>query len=212
MDHSKHASEIFDQLAELYQSKYMDVAAYAVELDSFLGLLNSPSPSILEIACGPGNITRYVLNKKPGLNIMATDLAPKMIALARLNCPEAVFKVMDCRKINSIAGKFDGIIAGFCLPYLNSAELNDLVKDIAVLLKEGGVLYLSTIEGEYKNSGYKKSSTGQEVFMHYYRFEDIEPVFLQHHLKIISKRSVTLPENPHQDIDLLIIAVKQNGL
>jgi 2-polyprenyl-3-methyl-5-hydroxy-6-metoxy-1,4-benzoquinol methylase len=212
VDHSKQASEIFDKLAELYQSKFMDVSAYASELDSFLALFASPNPNILEIACGPGNITKYILSKNPSLNILGIDLAPKMIELAKLNCPEAQFEVMDCRHISSLKTKYDGIILGFCLPYLNKSELENLVKDVSSLLQPDGKLYLSTIEGVHKNSGYKKGSTGDEIFMHYYELADIEAIFSEAYLQIISEKRVSVPTNPNNDIDLIIVAVKQNGL
>lgn len=190
----------------------MDVTAYASEIDRFLKLITIPKPNLLEIACGPGNITKYILSKNPTLTILGIDLAPKMVELAKLNCPEATFEVMDCRQISSLKTKYDGIIVSFCLPYLNKSELENLVKDISGLLQPGGKLYLSTIEGVHKNSGYKKGSTGDEIFMHYYEFADIETIFSDAHLQIISEKRVSVPTNPNNDIDLIIIAVKQNGL
>ncbi len=212
MDHSKQASEVFDKLAELYQLKYMDVSAYTSELDIFLKLLTGTSPNILEIGCGPGNITQYVLSKNPKLEVFGIDLAPGMIELAKLNCPGASFDVMDCRQICSLKTKYDGIIAGFCLPYLKKAEMQRLVEDLSNLLLPGGVLYLSTIEGNHKESGYKKSSTGDEIFIHYYEYADIEPLFSKSHLQILSGNRISVPTNPHKDVDLIMIAVKQNGL
>ena len=212
VDHSKQASEVFDKLAELYQSKFMDVSAYASEIDHFLKLITIPKPNLLEIACGPGNITRYIISKNPTVTILGIDLAPKMIELAKLNCPEASFEVMDCRHISSLKTKYDGIIVSFCLPYLNKSEIENLVKDISGLLQPGGKLYLSTIEGDYKNSGYKKGSTGDEIFMHYYDYAAIEVLFYEAQLQIISKSRVSVSTNPHKDTDLIIIAAKQKRL
>ena len=212
MDHSKKASEVFNKLAELYQSKFMDVTAYASEIDRFLRLITIPKPNLLEIACGPGNITRYILSKNPSLTILGIDLAPKMVELAKLNCPEASFEVMDCRQISSLKNKYDGIIVSFCLPYLNKSELENLVKDISGLLQPGGKLYLSTIEGDYKNSSYKKGSTGDEIFLHYYDYASIEVLFSEAQLQTISQSRVSVSTNPHKDVDLIIIAAKQTGL
>jgi ubiquinone/menaquinone biosynthesis C-methylase UbiE len=212
VDHSKHAAEVFNKWADVYQTRFMDVSAYATALDLFINLLPHPSSSVLEIACGPGNITKYVLSKKPDLNIHGIDLAPNMVDLARLNCPGATFEVMDCRHVNTLTKKFDGIIAGFCLPYLNQFEVEDLIRDISLLLNEGGSLYISTIEDSFLKSGLKKGSTGDELFTYYYELKDIESPLSKYGLKIISQKRVSVSGNPHHDIDLLLVAVKQHGL
>jgi cyclopropane fatty-acyl-phospholipid synthase-like methyltransferase len=119
---------------------------------------------------------------------------------------------MDCRHISSLKTKYDGIILSFCLPYLNKSEVENLVKDVSSLLQPDGKLYLSTIEGVHQNSGYKKGSTGDEIFMHYYELADIESIFSEAYLQIISEKRISVPTNPNNDIDLIIVAVKQNGL
>jgi 2-polyprenyl-3-methyl-5-hydroxy-6-metoxy-1,4-benzoquinol methylase len=212
VDHSQHPAEVFNKIADLYQARFMDVSAYAAELDNFINLLTHPSSSVLEIACGPGNITKYVLSKRPNLNIHGIDLAPRMVELARLNCPGSTFEVMDCRRINTFSQKFDGIIAGFCLPYLNHDEVENLIRDISMLLNEGGSLYISTIEDNFAKSGLKKGSTGDELFVYYYELKDIEILLSKYDLKIISQRRVSVSGNPHQDVDLLLVALKQNRL
>lgn len=187
----------------------MDVSAYVPELDNFINLLPHPFPSVLEIACGPGNLTKYVISKIEGLKFLGIDLAPKMIELAKLNCPQADFNVMDCRQINSLPQKFDGVIVGFCLPYLNKNEASKLIDDIAKLLNDGGIVYISTIEGSYTNSRFKEASTGDEVFVYYYESKEIEDWISQAGLTLLTKRRVLVASNPHQDIDLVLIAKKK---
>ena len=55
---------IFNHHAEEYQSKYMDLAKYHESLDLFCSLVPT-SPHLLDIACGPGNMTKYVLDQYP---------------------------------------------------------------------------------------------------------------------------------------------------
>jgi len=209
IDHSKQAAEVFDKLALLYQQRFMDVSAYGAELDSFIDRLPKPSPSILEIACGPGNITRYLLDRLPDARILGTDLAPAMIDLARMNCPTASFEVMDCRNLSSLKQRFDSVIAGFCLPYLNPAEAAELFSNISQLLNEGGLLYLSTIEGEREKSGMKKGSTGDEVFQFYYPATDLSKWASKAGFRLISLHSTVVQNNVHADTDLILIAAKK---
>lgn len=188
----------------------MDVSAYATELDQFIQLLPE-APSVLEIACGPANLTKYILDRKGDARITGIDLAPKMIELARLNCPGADFLVMDGRNISSIEQKFDGIAAGFCLPYFNAGETRQLIKDMANLLRENGKLYLSTIEGSYEKSGFRKGSTGDEVFMYYYEAGQLEEWLSAAGFRIVLKNKVLVSSNPHQDVDLVIVAERSVG-
>src|SRR6218665_64086 len=118
MDKNQKAVAIFDKLATLYQSKFMDVSMYAVGLDLFCTTVKKEA-AVLELACGPGNITRYLLNKRPDLKIMATDLAPNMVTLGKANNHEAEFILLDCRDLLVLNRKFDAVICGFCLPSIN---------------------------------------------------------------------------------------------
>lgn len=188
MHHSTTAAEIFNKHASLYQEKYMDVNGYAESLDLFLQLLSNTEGEILDVACGPGNITQYVLNKRPGLQILGIDLAPNMLELARKNNPTAKFTEMDCRNISQLKQRFDGIILGFCLPYLNKDEAIQLVNDATALLNPKGILYLSTMEDDYEKSRMQTSSQGDQLFMYFHQADylvaameakNLEPVYLK---------------------------------
>jgi 2-polyprenyl-3-methyl-5-hydroxy-6-metoxy-1,4-benzoquinol methylase len=67
----------------------MDLSLYDESYDDFCQLLQKKNASILEIGCGPGNVTKYLLGKRPDYKIHATDAAPSMLALAKINNPTA---------------------------------------------------------------------------------------------------------------------------
>lgn len=207
VDHSKQAVEVFDKNAGLYQLKFMQVTAYETALNKFLEQINT-NASILDIACGPGNISRYLLNKKPYLQITGIDLSPAMLELAKVNCPGASFQLMDSRQIGELQQKFDGIVSGFCLPYLDKAEGTTMIKDSARLLLPGGYFYLSTMLGEYRLSEFKTGSTGDRVFTHYYSEDDIEDMLQQAGLRPVLKEIITPPQGVAADTDIVIVAAK----
>jgi cyclopropane fatty-acyl-phospholipid synthase-like methyltransferase len=172
-DHSKESANVFDRMAELYSEKFMDIDLYNDSYDAFRDLLPQNS-RILELACGPGNITKYLLSKRNDLKILATDLAPNMVKLTAKNNPDAEVRVLDCRKIDELSEKFRGIICGFLLPYLSKEETQKLISDSRNLLEDNGILYLSAIEGPYSRSGYEKSSNGKEqCYVYYYEEADL---------------------------------------
>ncbi|HEX6915309.1 MAG TPA: class I SAM-dependent methyltransferase [Chitinophagaceae bacterium] len=168
MDSYQITFDTWNKGARLYQEKFMDLDLYNDTYDRFCGLIEKESPAVFEIGCGPGNITKYLLSKRPDFRIEAIDIAPNMIELARANNPAARFAVMDCRQIDSLTAKYDAIIAGFCMPYLSKEDNAKLIKDCSALLHNGGILYFSTIKGDYGNSGYRTASTGDECYIYYY--------------------------------------------
>src|ERR1700751_220505 len=102
MDKTNMAIAVFDKYAQQYQDKFMRLDAYHDSFDLFCRSIKKENAAVLELACGPGNITRYLLKQRPDLNILATDLSVNMLALAKKNNPTAAFKLMDCRDIDKL--------------------------------------------------------------------------------------------------------------
>lgn len=208
MDKTKIAVSVFDKLADVYQGKFMDVYLYHDSLNNFCKQVPKANATILELACGPGNITKYLLSKRPDLDIFGIDLAPNMVALAKENNPNAKFEVMDCRAIATLRRKYDGIVCGFCLPYLSDIEAEKMIQDAGRLLNYSGILYLSTMEGYYNKSQWETGSSGDKVFMHYHHADELTRILKKEHFKIISLERLEYISNAKETIDLIIIAKK----
>lgn len=208
MDKSAAAVAVFDKLAELYQTKYMDVARYARSLDLFCQNTKSDA-QILELACGPGNITKYLLDKRPDFQILGTDLAPNMIALAQTNNPSAQFEVMDCRQIAKLKTTYDAIMCGFCLPYLSKEEALQLIGDASKIMNTGGIFSISTMEDNYSKSGIEFSSSGDSVFMHYHEAGYLTQALLENGFELIDLERISYEHNHKPTTDLILIAKKR---
>ena len=123
MDKYKETFQTWNKIASIYQDKFMNLDLYNDTYDIFSELITERNPTILEIGCGPGNITKYLLDKRADFKITVIDIAPNMIELAKKNNPTADFKVLDSRNIDKLKIEYDGIIAGFCIPYLSKVDL-----------------------------------------------------------------------------------------
>lgn len=167
-DKTTIAVGIFDKLANLYQERFMDVSLYTDSFHAFCDTLSKPDATILEVACGPGNVTRFLLDIRPDFKIHGTDLAPAMLELARQNNPTAVFSLLDCRQISAIDQQFDAILCGFAFPYLSKAEVIQFIADASSQLLPEGVLYISTMEDDNSKSDWQAGSTGDKIFMNYH--------------------------------------------
>ncbi len=209
MDKTKIATEVFNKCANAYQDKYMDVGLYADTFDLFCDYLPKENARILELACGPGNITKYLLRKRPDFKILGIDLAPNMIGLAKINNPGAEFQLMDCRDIHQLHKKYDAVMCGFCLPYLSKEETMKLISDVPKLLKSDGIFYISTMEDDYSKSGFQTSSSGDQLFVHYHQADYLIHALKENGFEIIALRRKKYPTNDETKItDLVIIAGK----
>ncbi|PZD79504.1 trans-aconitate 2-methyltransferase [Mesonia sp. K7] len=167
MDKYQETFLTWDQVALAYQEKFMDLSLYNHTYDAFIRFLPQKA-SVLDVGCGPGNITRYLLEKNPNHQLLGIDVSPKMVALAAKNNPTADFEVMDCRDISLLSQKFEGIIAGFCIPYLSKTDCQHFFKACADLLQPKGVFYLSFVPGNPKNSGFISNKQGSRVYFNYH--------------------------------------------
>jgi 2-polyprenyl-3-methyl-5-hydroxy-6-metoxy-1,4-benzoquinol methylase len=212
MDKTEAAISIFNRHAEEYQSKYMDLAKDHDSLDLFCSLIPT-APHLLDLACGPGNMTRYMLDQNPSAKILGIDLAPKMLDLARINNPTATFQLMDCRNISELSKKYDGILCGFCLPYLSKEESLKLIKDAAELLNPDGIFYLSTMEGDDTQSGWVGPSSGgkeKKLYMHYHQEDYLVKALIDNDFLINLTQRISSPiEGKEPVTDLVIVAKKR---
>jgi len=167
MNHNEQAVALFNKLADSYADRFMNVDSYASGFDFFLQQLKR-NASILDVACGPGNITRYLLNKHPDLQILGIEMAPRMIELAQQNNPEATFSLHDAQSLQTLPQNFDAIVTGFLFPYLDQEAVISYLKSAFNQLNENGLLYISTIEDHYENSSLQASSTGEQLMQYFY--------------------------------------------
>lgn len=210
IDKTALAVSLFDKLADLYQQKFMNQDLYQDSFGLFCDLLKVKGAAVLDVACGPGNISKCLLNRRPDLQLLGIDLAPNMVKLAEINNPSAKFEVMDGRNISSLHSTFDGIMIGFCLPYLSKEEAIKMISDAAVLLNAGGVIYISTMEDDYDKSGFKKGSTGDEIFMHYHEGAYLIKALEENNFTILHTIRQPYPgEGDAAATDLILIAVKK---
>lgn len=207
----KSAIELFDVHALTYQEKYMGVGLYGDTLDRFCDLIAEKNAAILDIACGPGNITRYLLDKRPDFQILGIDLSPKMLELAAVNNPGARFESVDIKEVNQIKERYEGIVCGFGLPYLSKKEALQFIQDVHAMLKSGGILYLSTMEDDHDKSGFQSPSGGGDEQM-YINFH--EEGYLREALdgngfaEVFVHKVKTTSEEGIQTTDMILIAKK----
>jgi trans-aconitate methyltransferase len=212
MENFELSVQRFDQFATEYARRFMDLNAYSDSIDRFCDWIVTEQPKILELGCGPGNVTRLLKLRFPESQITAIDLAPQMIEIASIHLPDVDFLVMDVRDISIIPVKFDAIMCSFCLPFLSKTDTFKLIADSACHLIPGGVFYVSTMEGNEERAGFETTSFSgdAEIYFNYHRQVDLEQAFVKSGFEI---RQVKLQDYIEPDgsstTDMIFIAIKK---
>ena len=210
-DHYKNTIATWKKVAHLYEEKFMDLDIYNESYTAFSSEISTSDALILEIGCGPGNITRWLGTNLPQATILATDVASEMIEVAKKNVDDVQFEVLDARDIASLNSKFDAIMCGFCVPYLNKIDLNLLIKNSAALLNTEGIVYLSFIEGDYSNSRIQTGSTTDgSMTVHEYQELDVQEMFEANSIDQIKSIRVAYPlSDGSEQIHLILLGRKK---
>jgi cyclopropane fatty-acyl-phospholipid synthase-like methyltransferase len=209
MDHCAISASVFHKLADRYREKYMDLTVYDDFYQEFCELLRPERACVLDVACGPGNVSRYLMAQRPDLDLFGIDLAPRMVELARKAIPAAQFAVHDCRDLAGLKRHFDGIICAFGLPYLSREEAVAFIEAAHTALEPDGVLYLSTMLGRTEDSGFERCSSGDQVYVNYHSEDHIITSLHSSGFTIIKQKRIPSPAAaPKPTTDLIVVAKK----
>ena len=211
MENYNKTIKTYNEVALNYENKFMEMDLYNDTYDFFCSLLNANS-EVLDIGCGPGNITKYFLKIRKDLKITGIDLAPNMIERAKLNVPNAHFIVKDALKIDELTNTFDGVVIGFCMPYLNREDCSKLIRSSSEKLNRNGIIYISTMEDDCGKSGYETTSfsDGKEVYVYYHQEDHIKTELINNGFEILKIDRKDYPEPDGTFLtDMIFIARKK---
>lgn len=208
MDKNSLAVDVFNRNAINYKQAFSDVSGYSDSLNFFLKQLPH-NASVLDLACGPGNVATFLFERNPSLNILGFDLSEDMVKLAKSSCEWGSFQVGDCRKID-LDQSFDGILLSFILPYLDLVEVTNLFHSVRTNLTENGSIYLSTMEGTEEMSGLQTSPAGNSLYMYYYVQSKLDALIEEAGLSIsYFKRQPFIHPNGTPFSDLIYVLKKR---
>lgn len=108
-------------------------------LDKYQKLLPKDSQTILELGCGMGITTEYLIRK--GFDIIATDISDVALAYVKNISAQVKTKQMDMQKSFPFAdNQFSIIIADLCLHYFDEQTTVKIMCEIKRILKPKGIL------------------------------------------------------------------------
>ncbi len=113
-----------------------------------------PGQRVLELACGPGGLVPQILSRiEPGGRLVATDISPKMVEVAKAaqDGPDVEFMEMGLDWLDSPSGVADRILCRF--GYMFATDPAAALHEARRVLKGGGYL-VSTIWAEPERNPY----------------------------------------------------------
>lgn len=115
-----------------------------VEADVLARYRDALSGRILELGCGAGRLTGYLLELSS--DVHGIDVMPAMVEYCARAYPGGRFEVGDLRDLGSVGtASYDAVVAGFnVLDVLDHTERRDALAQIARVLSPGGLLVLSS--------------------------------------------------------------------
>ncbi|MCR4642624.1 MAG: class I SAM-dependent methyltransferase [Lachnospiraceae bacterium] len=134
-------------------------------LERFEDIIKQTDKPVLDLGCGGGNDTLYLLSK--GKQVIPCDMSETAIANIKKNFPEVgetyCFNMLDGFPFED--GTFDLIIADLCLHYFTEKETADILQEIKRILLPGGHLIFRVNSVNDKNHG---AGDGTEIEHHVY--------------------------------------------
>jgi SAM-dependent methyltransferase len=141
--HASYESHYFDATSIKYREEFI--------LDPLFKNAKLENKRILDLACGSGYNSVYLKKRFPGLTCVGLDISEDACVEYRKNTGEIAYMVDLTRSID-IAEKFDAavIIGGLhhCI-----ADLPQTLRNIASLLKPGGLLYMMEPSSDFFLNG-----------------------------------------------------------
>lgn len=121
--------------------------------------LPNPYPTVLELGCGSGALTRHLVGA--GLEVIASDASPAMVDLVRRSVPEAAEHRLIALPDDPIPRADVIVSVGHTLNYVSDVEaVRRALARLAGSLNPGGLIAVDMLDLEYGRVRHAPGSTG----------------------------------------------------
>lgn len=145
-DFRQRVAARFDAAATTYDAHSPVQRHAAVRLAGLIATAGlPPRPRVLEIGCGTGHLTERLALHLPAARIIATDIAPAMVAVCRArlgDAPRLAYAAFDGMQ-PAVSGPFDLVCANLATQWF--VDQPATLAQLTTLLAPGGLLALSLL-------------------------------------------------------------------
>ncbi len=137
-------------------------------LDTFIDIIENSKTPIIDLGCGSGNDTLYLINH--GKETISIDCSDYAIEKIKLNIPETKAILHDMTKPFNFANNYtDVVIADLSLHYFSKDVTNQIIAEISRILVPNGHLLIRV---NSMNDTNFCAGQGKEIEKHFYFVDD----------------------------------------
>ncbi len=197
----------YNKIADIYTDRYFDISPDQPLVDRFLDLLE-PEAKILDVGCGPGNFTQYLVSQ--GFQVEGIDLSEGMLASARGHLPHVPLQNMDLRELTYPDQSFDGIFSAYSLIHVPAAEISKTLQGFHRVLAPNGFLFILAQSGSSDHMVDEPLMEGEKTFVNFFSLDQLVRDITAAGFAIKQHVELPLPDpDSLSDSMLFIIAQKQ---
>lgn len=179
--------KVYDIIAKKYSS-YKKGFYPKESLEEFFMYLN-PSSSILDLGCGPGQVSKIFYDAKHSVTCL--DFSKEMLRIAKKDMPNARFLLWDIRNMKDILENksFDGVWADGSLLHMSKEEIPSVFNQVHNVLRDNGIFYISVKEGEGEKDIIDKRYNNISRHFSYFQFMELSDLLVKSNFKLIHSSS-----------------------
>lgn len=205
MDKSKIAVSTYEKIADIYTKQYFDDLTDNLYIDKFLEKLPKDG-KILDVGCGPGQFTKYMMDK--GFQVEAVDYSNEMLTIAKQRVPAGSFRQMDMRELDFENESFDGLLVAYSLIHIPTEDIPKTMRGFHRILKSQGYMEIIAQKGEADRIIDEPFMPSEKMFFNFFTKERLSKFIEEAGLKITYQLE-TKSQDPDSVSDMVIYTIAQ---
>ncbi|MGQ8335991.1 class I SAM-dependent DNA methyltransferase [Sunxiuqinia sp. A32] len=202
--------EFYSKYSSQFDAKIGTLDLYDESYTSFIERAKKPK-NLLDLACGPGNVSQFIKNLIPDTEITCVDLSEEMLTIAKQKIPDGKFFKSDILDINIPKETYDLIICAFGLPYIQSEEIDKLVAQVNCFSHQDSLIYISCMKGEKSAIEEISFANKEKLIINYHTKENVLNEFRKGGYELIDYKEQDYPElDGSVTTDMIFNFSKQN--
>ena len=200
--------DFYSKYSTQYNSKIGSLNLYDELYKSFVD--NAPRKStLLDLACGPGNVSAFLLKLIPDVKITCVDLSDEMLRIAKSRLPNAEFYQSDIVNLTIPPKAYDLVVCAFGFPFITKGDIEICAQQLNNFTHQESRIYISTMKGHTSQLENVSFGGDEKLLIHYHQRDYIEQTFIDNSFQLISYFEQNYPEEDgSQTTDMIFVFEK----